>query len=488
MGKHASKTHWGGQKFRLHVSLDSDDIETFYTPTASERGSDVDDQSQSSTPYIVNLNDDDDDRRHVHNYVATERLSRGGRRDSSRRGSSESPHGSSSSSRQQSPENGSAASSRAVSLLRSTLRQSQPPLVVRSKPYTRPSSPDASGSTSPSILPNRSFRQRPVTPPPLADDDMEVDAHSGLPDPLIVATSDQEARAPVQNLELETPKPPQWDDLPIVGATNSTIEPLLAEVGLALLEITHTMSFPIPRIIACKECRMGVTEKQAITHPQNNHGIPIAPNQRKKLKSAIADTGVLSSCQEVPTRRAGEAPIPGIAIKEGLKCHLCQYACPKPSTMGTHFSTNHPGIGAMAKNSSAASIQTLFAFSCIYFVVLPTLSGVAAGDTWKLIVEGPLRAMNRSDVLSLPYDPSNEITPLLRMTRWNDFITDDRLKSRNSLDAVRSLTKPPIGVLAKTETFGNRLRLVIVAYMEEARRLGRGATLGVRSLLMECPR
>jgi len=272
----------------------------------------------------------------------------------------------------------------------------------------------------------------------------------------------------------------------IVEDTAANEDETLAKLSLHIIEILGSNITPAPKIVACKECKIGLSPQNVVKHARDEHGVPISRSLAKIVRSIIDNYDLLKKCQDVQMQSRGP-PVQGIAICAGYWCTLCDACVPARSSLATHLSSDHKSAdGGIDVNGKAGYIQTLFRFSPKYFSVLPTLANHLPQDAWWEFIHGPAREIDAIDISNKPLDPK-EIPPLLRLTQWHDYIGEDVLEKKAYLRKLKTLTDLPMGD-ARKECTGNRLRKTVVLYMQDIRQKALRTTLSVRTLLMECPR
>jgi hypothetical protein len=88
-------------------------------------------------------------------------------------------------------------------------------------------------------------------------------------------------------------------------------------------------------------------------------------------------------------------------------------------------------------------------------------------------------------ILNPPLNP-NEVPPLLKVTQWHEHLKD-YTKDRNQVQKLLELMKLPTSRRGEG-WMGSPLRATITGYMKGIRDKAHNASLGIRCLLMECPR
>jgi hypothetical protein len=262
-------------------------------------------------------------------------------------------------------------------------------------------------------------------------------------------------------------------------------ESLLAQASLQVLRLSCLGSFPVPIVLACKECAHGVTPKQALKHVAK-HGVRLSKEEKKALTVWLTDTQLPSMPSDIPIPRRGSAPIEGLQVRQGYACSNCLYAAPELSSIKRHLSMCHPNtLGTFRDHSVTSAVQAYFPSQGIYFAVNTVLAGLDINDPYAIYINQIASVIDSSKKVNPPTSV-NEIPPLLKMTLWHVHLAD-HLTDKDKILAVTSLVSLPT-TNRGLKWLGQPLGNIILNYMKDIRKKADNAPLGIKCLLMDCPR
>ncbi|KAF9470054.1 hypothetical protein BDN70DRAFT_940130 [Pholiota conissans] len=268
---------------------------------------------------------------------------------------------------------------------------------------------------------------------------------------------------------------------PLFKLNSDAVKQVLADVSLHVVTVT---SIPTPvSIIVCRECRMGVTQKNASTHPNNYHSIPISTKQKRLLEEAIQSLDVVSSNQELSYPLPNQPPIDGFKVYPGYSCNYCEFCCYSKATAEKHKSQVHRDIRKRAADTfKEASIQTFFIGNAHYFQVRPELEGLPSEDLYAVYVNTIAPELESLTNINGPVS-QHELPLLLKETLWHQHL-HDYVQDTKTTSTLVSLVKPPSALVP----YGAVLARLINMYMHDIRQKAQKADVEVKYLLIECPR
>ena len=312
-----------------------------------------------------------------------------------------------------------------------------------------------SGPSGPSPLQKLAFSRNNSPSPPLLDYEMVVD---------------EDVRSPMNEDDDEQP----LDE-----------EEVLAKASFAIVLLPHLHTLPPARLLVCTKCQRGIIPTSLITH-STSHNIKLLPADKKKLQFVMDHSTFLDDSTEIGSPNPPCPPVEGIEYQDGFSCELCNYCCPTVKTMRNHFSNKHKGASGFSKaNSKPVQVQTFFIRRPNYFAVTPSLRGLNEDDLFTKYLQQCVPEIEALKILNPPLN-ANEVPPLLKVTQWHEHLKD-YTKDRNQVQKLLELTKLPTSQRGEG-WMGSPLRATITSYMKDIRDKAYNAPLGIRCLLMECPR
>jgi hypothetical protein len=169
---------------------------------------------------------------------------------------------------------------------------------------------------------------------------------------------------------------------------------------------------------------------------------------------------------------------------DGYCCNGCSYCVPQLGTFQKHWYTAHKDDNRSARTSfHLGTIQSFYnPTPQKWFEVLPDLGGIPANDPFTVYLQKEVPKLVQT--LNVPPTQVREISPLLKITGWQEHL-QNHINTRIGVREVRSLVKLP--PLRQKEGLGN-LGAAVDAYMKDIRQKANLSSIGIKCLLMECPR
>lgn len=254
-----------------------------------------------------------------------------------------------------------------------------------------------------------------------------------------------------------------------------TSHPLLARLGLRIHAYLQVVI-----CIGCETCRL----PSAIVGHIKRHGIIVDKLDAAELQVLLDAYGVHQHNKVLPPAPGGP-PIPGIKIYEhGLCCTRCTSCFLTRGSVIHHWSVDHPGAKVKTEGKyQNGAVQTLFNPIPIRYFQVDTLQAkYPSGSLFDIFMREELPKVQSERIA--PPIREQEVPILLQMTEWHLHVADwaqDRQKCQTLCDLVilpRGLHNKGIG----------RLNEVVFDYMVTIRNAAQKTPLGIRCLLMECPR
>jgi hypothetical protein len=359
------------------------------------------------------------------------------------------------------------------------IRGRQPHLSVRPTPYQR-TDEDSSRSTSPIRRPSlRSLSPLQIT--------LALSAPSG-PSPLQkLAFSRTNSPSPPPSdheMAVDETGSPMNEDQPSFELPFNEVE-VLAKASFTIVTLSYLQTTPPPRLLVCTKCQHGIMAPSLITH-SNSHNIKLLPADKQNLQAIINNSTFLDDSIEIGSPNPPCPPIEGIKVQDGFACDLCSYCCIAVQTMRNHFNDKHKSASGFPKgNCKPAQVQAFFARRPRFFAVTPSLRGHNKDDLFTKYLEQCAPEIEALTILNPPLN-ANEVPPLLKVTQWHEHLKD-YTNTRVQVQKLLELTKLPTS--KKGEGWmGFPLRATIDGYMKDIRDKAHNASLGIRCLLIECPR
>ncbi|KAF8953855.1 hypothetical protein BDZ97DRAFT_1767074 [Flammula alnicola] len=263
-------------------------------------------------------------------------------------------------------------------------------------------------------------------------------------------------------------------------------ESLLPKAGLSLLRLSTLGEFPVPLLLVCIECQCGMPPKSAMNHVAS-HKVPLTKKEKKILSGWLAEMKLAQESKDISTPRPRQAPLQDLQVQPGFSCKLCPYCAPVKRTVENHVYEEH----AQRRGSSAskfivaAALQAYFRNHPNYFSVTESLAGLDVNDPFALYMDQIVPEIDASTLVNAAKSV-NEIPPLLKMTQWHEHL-EPFLTDKTTIHDLCSLMDLPTSKRGDA-WLGTPLGNVILDYMKDIRSKANKASLGIKCLLMECPR
>ena len=346
------------------------------------------------------------------------------------------------------------------------IRGRQPQLPVRPTPYER-TGEVSSRSASPPI---RRPSLRSLSP-------LQISSLHTLPVP-----------SPLQQLAFTRPNTPSpLDNEMNIDETNPPLDEVevLSKASITIILLPHLQTTPPTRLLVCTKCQHGILASSLISH-SNAHNIKLLPADKKSIQTIMDNSSFLNDSIAVASPNPPCPPIEGILVQNGFVCNLCGYCCIAVQTMRNHFSDNHKAdLGFAKANSKSAQVQALFIRRPKYFAVTSSLHGLNEKDLFAVYLQQCAPEIETLRILNPPLN-LNEVPPLLKVTQWHEHLKE----YTNNCDQVQKLLelmKLPTSIRGEG-WMGLPLRTTIEGYMKDVRFKAHNASLGIKCLLIECPR
>jgi hypothetical protein len=361
------------------------------------------------------------------------------------------------------------------------VRGRQPHLTIRPTPYQR-TDEDSSRSVSPIQRPSL----RTLSPLQIS---LALSAPSG-PSPLQkLAFSRANSPSPRSDHEMDVDEAgsPMNEDEPSLDKVKLPFneEEVFAKASFAIVPLSYLQTTPPARLLVCTKCQHGILTSSLLTHSKS-HNIKLLPAEKQNLQDVMKNSTFLDDSTEIPTPNPPCPPIEGIKVQGGYACNLCSYCCTAVQTMRNHFNDKHKGaLGFPKDNCKQVQVQAFFARRPNYFAVTPSLRGLNKDDLFTKYLQQCAPEIEALTILNPPLN-ANEVPPLLKVTQWHEHLKG-YTNTREQVQKLQKLTKLPTS--KKGEAWmGFPLRATIDGYMRGVRDKAHNASLGIRCLLIECPR
>jgi hypothetical protein len=216
------------------------------------------------------------------------------------------------------------------------------------------------------------------------------------------------------------------------------------------------------------------------------HGIEVkTKDQQLQFAQAIAEFDVCKTWDVQLPAPCGP-PVECLKVtKDGYCCNHCRYCVPTYKSFCRHWSStvheNDKGLSSATYH--LGSIQTFFGSNQQkWFEVTPALAGLSTLDPFVVYLK--TEAPRFVKTLNEPPTHVREVPPLLNVTGWHQHLAE-HIKSKVDVQNLRTLVRlPPF-----RETTGlGRLHDITDRYMKDIRAKAHGCSIGIKCLLMECPR
>ena len=284
-------------------------------------------------------------------------------------------------------------------------------------------------------------------------------------------------------ITMTRPPSPQHDMVMDVDTVEAT--PLdLAKFGLQIVSLDMLNMQPAPNLLVCLDCGCGLPPKSTFEHLKF-HNIAIQYEEKSTLGEIIADMQCVDHKTTLPIPEKLAGPIPHLKVFDAWKCALCNFCSASSGSFKPHFARLHSTkLGTHAANTLAISAQQYFR-NAYCFQVTPSLAGLKSGNPYELYLKKFKPTLTTIDLFPAPASV-NEIAPLLRLTQWHEHLKDF-IDTRAKVEELLALFKLPTSVQGNP-TLGQPLQGLIDDYLRIIRNQANSTTIGVKCLLMECPR
>lgn len=261
-------------------------------------------------------------------------------------------------------------------------------------------------------------------------------------------------------------------------------EDLLVQAGLKILELTSLQQFPTPQLLVCQSCQIGVSPKLVLPHI-SKHGIVFLQHAKTKLKTYVEHMNFAAPTTILSFPKPLALPFQYLGITEGYSCNLCRECKDSIGAIQIHLSRQHTiRTGTYKENCSAVSLQQYFP-NTPAFSVLPHIDSLPSDNFYDLFVKQFQPSAEELDYISPPLS-DNEINPLLKVTQWHEHLAKF-ITSKSKTASLLQLMKLPTSATGNGN-YGKPLATIINDYLKDIRMHANNAALGIKCLLMECPR
>lgn len=258
----------------------------------------------------------------------------------------------------------------------------------------------------------------------------------------------------------------------------------LEKFGLKIVALNMLGIQPSPHLLICVDCGCGVPPKSTFDHLKF-HNIGITFEDKSKLGEVLVDFKCVDHKAILPIPQPLSGPIQHLKVFNAWKCALCNFCSASPGSFKPHFASLHSTkLGSHASNMVSISAQQYFR-NAYCFQVTPSLAGLKHGNPYQLYLKNFKPTLTTIDFFPPPTSV-NEINPFLRLTQWHEHLKDF-IDTRPKVEALLSLLKLPTSIQGNP-ALGKPLQYLIDNYLQTIRIQANSTTLGVRCLLMECPR
>lgn len=237
------------------------------------------------------------------------------------------------------------------------------------------------------------------------------------------------------------------------------------------------------KTLHCVSCETAWEPSAMPSHLQS-HGITITKQEQDHFAESLRNFNVISTAAEVKLPASRGPPVECLVIvQKGHCCNECHYCAPTFGTFKNHWSAVHRDVQIPASISfHHGFIQNFFKSHQCWFEVLPALISMPSTDVFDAYLQHQVPKFQST--LVVPPIHVRETPPMLQVTGWHLHL-QEYTRTRASIECIRSLVQVP--PLRQTQGLG-RLRQIVFDYMTDIRTKAQNSSIGVKSLLMECPR
>lgn len=217
-----------------------------------------------------------------------------------------------------------------------------------------------------------------------------------------------------------------------------------------------------------------------------SHGLIPTSQQSEDLHTELVKHHVADTSDVLPPPPGGP-PIEGLSITpNGHCCKCCTYCCPTFAAFAVHWSSKHRDITTPAREAFTLSdIQTFFKPSPQrWFKVNAALSQLQMDDPFAIYLQHQVPLFTENNYIA-PATHPREIPPLLQVTGWHLHL-QEYTEDKSKVEGVRKLMALPS--LRNSSPLLLQLKESVFQYMAIVRDNARQSVIGVKRLLMECPR
>lgn len=238
------------------------------------------------------------------------------------------------------------------------------------------------------------------------------------------------------------------------------------------------------KIFICLGCKTAWTPRTLRGHLTRTHNILISDDDEDHLQSLVDKHQMpVSAITTVP--QPGGPPVECIqVIPQAHCCNACTFCCLSADVFRKHWSQTHgTETGPSSKRFHFAAVQTLYSpLPRHFFEVNPSLTNISSESLFAIFLKNEVP--NIPPFPAAPPTSEREVPILLAMTQWHKHLETylGNYQMRKSLTNLVRLTGPT----DKTNYPG--LGSLVFEYAKAIRELSSKVPLGVKCLLLECPR
>lgn len=239
------------------------------------------------------------------------------------------------------------------------------------------------------------------------------------------------------------------------------------------------------KTIHCMVCESAWLPSSLAGHLKT-HGFTLTSQQSQDLQSELVTHNV-EHTSDLTLPLPGGPPIEGLSITtDGHCCTQCTYCSPTFHAFETHWCRKHPNITTPARDAFIlGDIQTFFRPSPQrWFRVNATLSALPPNDPFAIYLQKQVPQLNSTTMIASATHV-REIPPLLQVTGWHLHLAD-YTQDKKEIEGLRKLMVLPS--LRNSSPLLTRLKDIVFQYMLIVRDNARQSAIGIKRLLMECPR
>lgn len=224
----------------------------------------------------------------------------------------------------------------------------------------------------------------------------------------------------------------------------------------------------------------------SLTGHLKTHGFTLTTQQSEELQSELVIHDIKDTSNIAPPLPGGP-PIEGLSVvSNGHCCTHCTYCSPTFNTFETHWCKKHPDITTPARDAFIlGDIQTFFRPSPQrWFRVNAALTALQMDDPFAIYLQKQVPQFTSSTMIASATHV-REIPPLLQVTGWHLHL-QDYTEDKDKIEGLRKLMALPS--LRNSSPLFVSLKETVFQYMGIVRENARQSAIGIKHLLMECPR